>query len=92
MVPYMHIPGDFPAIAVAAIEVDLYEAVLAALVKVSPRMVPGGIIIVEDPGHTRQLVGARVALDEFLAGSAGSDFMPIYTESGRTFLIKNNTR
>jgi Macrocin-O-methyltransferase (TylF) len=42
-------PDDFPAIAVAAIDVDLHEAVLAALRKVSPKMVPGGVVIVEDP-------------------------------------------
>ena len=86
------LPGDFPAIAVANIDVDLYEAVLAALTKVAPRMAPGGIMVVEDPGHTPQLVGARVALDEFLAGSAASSFLPVYMESGQTFLIRKPSR
>ena len=85
-------PRDFPPIAVANIDVDLYEAVLAALTKVAPRMAPGGIMVVEDPGHTPQLVGARVALDEFLAGRAASSFIPIYMESGQTFLIKKTKR
>ena len=53
-------------------------------------MTPGGIIVVEDPGHTPQLVGARVALDEFLASKAASKFMPVYMESGQTFLINHN--
>jgi hypothetical protein len=84
------IPIDIPRIAVANIDVDLYEAVLAALQKVAPRMTPGGIIIVEDPGHTPYLVGARVALDEFLASRAATGFLPIYMESGQTFLINVN--
>ena len=84
------IPADIPHIAVANIDVDLYEAVLAALQKVAPRMTPGGIIVVEDPGHTPYLVGARVALDEFLASRAATGFLPVYMESGQTFLINVN--
>jgi hypothetical protein len=86
------IPRDFPPVAVANLDVDLYEAVRAALIKVAPRMAPGGIMVVEDPGHTPQLVGARVALDEFLASKAASAFVPVYLESGQTFLIKNHKR
>jgi len=84
------IPSAIPLIAVANIDVDLYEAVLAALHKVAPRMTTGGIIIVEDPGHTPYLVGARVALDEFLASRAATGFLPIYMESGQTFLVNTN--
>jgi hypothetical protein len=84
------IPSAIPFIAVSNIDVDLYEAVLAALHKVASRMVPGGIIVVEDPGHTPQLVGARVALDEFLTSPAASGFLPIYMESGQTFLVNTN--
>jgi len=86
------IPPEISRIAVANIDVDLYEAVLAALIKVAPLMVPGGIIIVEDPGHTPALVGARVALDQFLATKAAGDFTPVHMESGQTFLISNGNR
>jgi hypothetical protein len=85
------IPREIDKIAVANIDVDLYEAVLAALIKVAPRMASGGIIIVEDPGHTPALVGARVALDQFLSSEAAGAFTPIHMESGQTFLINNGS-
>jgi hypothetical protein len=84
------IPRDIPLVAVANIDVDLYEAVLAALHKTAPRTTPGGIVIVEDPGHAPHLVGARVALDEFLASRAAAGFLPIYMESGQTFVVNTN--
>ena len=82
------IPAEIDKIAVANVDVDLYEAVLAGLIKVAPRMASGGIIVVEDPGHTPALVGARVALEEFLATKAAADFTPVHMESGQTFLIR----
>ena len=77
-------------IAVCNIDVDMYEAVLAALRKVAPLMAPGGIIIVQDPGKTPYLIGARAALDEFLdEDSNKTKFTSIYlSSSGQTYLIK----
>jgi len=85
------LPDDLPPLAVACVDVDMYEAVLAALTKVAPRMAPGGILVVEDPGHTPQLVGARVALDQFMATKAASYFSPLYMESGHTFLLRDKS-
>jgi hypothetical protein len=82
------IPKEISEIAVANVDVDMYEAVLAALIKVTPRMAMGGIVVVEDPGHTPALVGARVALDQFMASEASAGFTPVYLESGQTFLIR----
>jgi hypothetical protein len=82
------IPAELDQIAVANIDVDLYEAVLAGMVKVAPRMTVGGIMIVEDPGHTPALVGARIALEELLATEPARRFTPIHMESGQTFLIR----
>ncbi len=73
---------------VANIDVDLYEAVRIALFKVAPKIVRGGIMIVEDPGHTPSLIGSRVALAEFLESSEASPFLPVYMESGQTLLVK----
>lgn len=84
------IPNTIDEIAVANIDVDLYEAVKVALFKVAPRMSTNGIMIVEDPGHTPALVGARVALDEFLASDVARNFIPIHLESGQTFLIRKD--
>jgi hypothetical protein len=81
------LPEEIGDIVVANIDVDLYEAVLAALLKVAPRMVVGGIIVVEDPGHTPALIGSRLALQEFLALPAAAPFLSVYLESGQTFLI-----
>lgn len=66
----------------------MYEAVLFALFKIAPKIVTGGIMIVEDPGHTPALIGARVALEKFLYSNEGKLFTPIYMESGQFFLIK----
>ena len=72
------LPQEVDRIAVANIDVDIYEAVAAALLKVSPLMSVGGIMVVEDPGHTPLLIGARVALQEFLETEAASRFLPLY--------------
>lgn len=81
------LPSDLEKIAVANVDVDMFEAVLASLNKLAPLMAKAGIIIVEDPGHTPGLIGARVALDRFLRNN--SNFIPIYMESGQTLLISN---
>jgi macrocin-O-methyltransferase TylF-like protien len=82
------LPQDLKEIALANIDVDLYEAVDAALMKIAPLIVKNGIVIVEDAGHTPALIGARIALNRFLATPQGNDFLPIYMESGQTLLIR----
>jgi len=84
------LPAGIGPIVVANIDVDLYEAVLAGLHKVAPRMVRGGVIVVEDPGHTPLLIGARVAFNQFLKSPAAAGFLPVYMQSGQTFLINMN--
>jgi hypothetical protein len=75
-------------IAVANLDVDLHEAVLAGLRKVGPHVVPGGILIAEDPGHCPLLIGARLALEKFLREPLGKQFTPIAMRSGQTFLVR----
>jgi hypothetical protein len=75
-------------IAVANLDVDLHEAVDAGLRKIAPHIVRDGILIVEDPGHTPLLIGARLALQGFLHEPIGKQFMPIAMQSGQTFLIR----
>jgi hypothetical protein len=75
-------------ICIANLDVDLHEAVYAGLKKLAPHVVKNGIIIVEDPGHTPLLVGAKYALERFLSENHGSNFIPISMQSGQTFLIK----
>ena len=81
------LPGEIQSIAVANIDVDLYDAVLAGLTKVAPFMAPGGIMICEDAGHTPNLIGARLALEEFLDSETGNRFTPVFMTSGQVMLV-----
>lgn len=82
------LPDAIGDICCANLDVDMYEAVAAGLMKLHARLVPGGIIVVEDAGHTPWLIGARLALDEFLATDAGREYTPVYMQSGQTYLIR----
>lgn len=82
------LPEGLGDIAVANIDVDIYEAVAAALSKVAPRMVKGGIILVEDQGHTPNIAGGYLALRDFMAGPLGRLFIPWNLTSGQALLIR----
>lgn len=81
------LPSEITKIAVANIDVDLYEATKSALEKVAPLMVLGGIIICEDPASTPGLYGASVAMHNFLEEETGRKFLPVF-KGGQYFLIK----
>lgn len=81
------LPEEIKKIAVANIDVDLYEATYTALEKVSKLMVKGGIIICEDPKSTPMLYGAYYAMEKFLSSDHGLDFKKI-DMIGQYFLIK----
>ena len=80
------LPDNITNIALANLDVDIYEGIAIGLRKLAERMVPGGILIAEDPGHTPHLVGARLALNDFL--EQDTRFTPIYMESGQTLLLR----
>lgn len=75
-------------ICVANVDVDIYEAVRVALEKVAPRIIVGGIILVEDPQHTPALIGARVAYEDFMATPIAQKFLPIFLEGAQFCLIR----
>ncbi|UXT92366.1 TylF/MycF family methyltransferase [Agrobacterium pusense] len=75
-------------IAMANLDVDLYEAVDVGLRKLAPKIVKGGLLICEDAGHTPALIGARLALQRFMDSDLGRDFLPVFMESGQVFLIR----
>jgi hypothetical protein len=81
------LPVSITQIAVANVDVDLYEAVKAGLDKVAPLIVPGGLIICEDAGHTPNLIGARLALEEFRRSAVGARFTTLFMNSGQAFLV-----
>ena len=74
-------------ISFANIDVDLYEAVYAALVHVHHKLCTNGIIVVEDAGHTPMLIGAKIALEEFLELVGNDSYHSIQMESGQYVLI-----
>lgn len=80
---------DFGAVALANLDVDMYEAVLVGLKRLAPLIADGGILICEDPGHTPALSGAFHALREFLDTRDADPFTSIVMASGQTFLVKN---
>ncbi len=82
-----NLPLEINAIAVCNIDVDMYEAIEAALIKVSPMMSPGGVIMVEDFGHTPNLLGAQLAVHEF-AEAHRHEFLSIYGRGSQLLLIR----
>jgi hypothetical protein len=61
-----------PRIALLRLDTDWYESTRHELEHLYPRLVPGGIMIVDDYGHWR---GAREAVDEFLAAQSEPLFL-----------------
>jgi hypothetical protein len=84
------LPPEIKKISVCNIDVDMLEAVNSAFEKIAPLMSVGGIMICEDAGHTPALIGARLALDDFLQSSWCTKFIPIFMESGQVFLIRHS--
>ena len=75
-------------ISFANIDVDMYEAVLAALFHVHGKLCADGIIVVEDAGHTPLLLGAKIALEEFLEQIGHGLYHKLQMESGQYVLIR----
>ena len=81
------LPAEIDKIAVANIDVDLYDATRDAVQKVAEKLVLGGIIIAEDPTSTPGLIGAFYAMEKFLETPLGKKFMKLHLV-GQYFLIK----
>ena len=84
------LPDSVHRVAVANIDVDIYEATKSALEKLYQLIVCGGIMIVEDYGHTPRLSGAFVAVRQFLNSSSGRTFTPVHRRSGQIFLVRHS--
>jgi hypothetical protein len=82
------LPKLIEKIAVANIDVDMYEPTLASLQKISPHMAAGGVIICEDAASTPGLYGALLAMEEFLKCEEGKSYTKIF-KGGQYFLIKD---
>ena len=82
------LPDGIGDIALCNVDVDMYEAVVAALQKVAARIPVGGVIIAEDQGHTPLLLGGYAAAKDFLATDAGRGFVPIQLSSGQMYMVR----
>ncbi len=83
------LPPEITKIAVANLDVDILEGVYHGLVRLAPLIVPGGILIVEDTGHTPALAGAALAVELFQQTPIARQFTSIYMASGQLFLLRN---
>ncbi|TCR64518.1 TylF/MycF/NovP-related O-methyltransferase [Rhizobium sp. BK376] len=81
------LPAEIQQIAIANIDVDIYDAIAIALKKVAPLMARRGVIIVEDATALPGLYGAYLALEEFLESAIGRDFLAVRTTT-QYFLIR----
>jgi hypothetical protein len=81
------LPSAIKKIVVANIDVDMLEATRDSLLKISPLMVKGGIIVCEDPASTPACYGAFLAMEDFLASKEGKNYIKIF-KHGQYFLIR----
>lgn len=84
------IPAAIEKLALVNVDVDMYEATLAGLLKVAPLVQPRGIILCEDPASTPGLYGAFVAMEDFLHTDEGRKFVRVFLGT-QYFLIKTGT-
>jgi hypothetical protein len=82
------VPEIIKKVVVANIDVDMYEPTIECLKKISPIVVKGGIIIVEDSTSTPGLYGAYLAMNQFINSREGSKYTKLF-KKGQYFLIKN---
>jgi hypothetical protein len=82
------IPGVIPErIALLRLDTDWYESTRHELIHLYPRLVPGGVLIIDDYGHWQ---GPREAVDEYFAGLPDAPFLSRIDYSGR-IAIKPHT-
>ena len=67
-------------IAVLRLDTDWYESTRVELERLYPRLVPGGVLIIDDYGHWQ---GARKAVDEFFAAGGQPLLLNRIDDTGR---------
>ena len=80
------IPSQAPAepVALLRLDTDWYESTRHELIHLYPRLVSGGVLLIDDYGHWE---GARRAVDEFLAKLSPAPYLHRIDYTGR-LLIK----
>lgn len=75
-------------ICCANVDVDLFEAIIAAADGIIPKLSEGGVLLIEDAGHGPSLVGARVAVDNILEKYSG--LFHFQTFSGQHVFVRTS--
>lgn len=76
-----------PIIATLNIDVDMYEAIICALVRLSPFVMVEGVILIEDATSTPGLYGAYIAMHDFLESTEGKKYIKVH-QRAQYMLIK----
>lgn len=84
LVPESFAGLDDRSIRLAHVDLDIYEAILAACEFVYPRLVPGGMMVFDDYGFW-SCPGARMAVDRFFAGKREQ---PLVLPTGQAIVSK----
>ncbi|MDO8307672.1 MAG: TylF/MycF/NovP-related O-methyltransferase [Actinomycetota bacterium] len=71
------------SIALLRLDTDWYESTRIGMEVLYPRLVVGGVCILDDYGHWQ---GARTAVDEYFAGQGHRPYMHPIDYSGRVFI------
>ena len=71
------------SIALLRLDTDWYESTRVGLEVLYPRLVPGGVCILDDYGHWQ---GARTAVDDYFAALGHRPYMHPIDYSGRVFI------
>lgn len=78
------IPGTIPEkIAVLRLDTDWYESTKHEMEQLYPRLVSGGVLIIDDYGHWQ---GAKKAIEEYFAAHGGKPFMNRIDYTGRVLI------
>jgi O-methyltransferase len=83
------LPGAAPEqIALLRLDTDWYDSTRHELEHLYPRLLPGGVLIIDDYGWWG---GARKATDEYFAGRRDVPFLIRVDDSGRRMAVKPST-
>jgi hypothetical protein len=75
------VPARAPErIAFLRLDTDWYESTKHELEHLFPRLVPGGVLIIDDYGHWQ---GARKAVDEYFAAQTHKPLLHRIDQTGR---------